>query len=390
MLNRGVCHLWTKVLIGCSIFTIDVNAASASVQSTSHEETFTSPQLPIANIVGGTTVTPTESDLYSSFAVPKFDTLFCGSILIWEDVLLTAAHCEGGYNFTAQMIMIGGTTLNGTDAMDKDVPVRKAIVHPDYLVASINNEVENDIMLVFLQRAAKPEIPLAKYNVDPTLPPDNALVTVIGHGIDNATSDTLTYQLNALNMTIVDFLQCDEVYDILNENVHLCAIGNPTAVAPCQGDSGGPLFYYDPVNKETIVVGLVSFGVCTYRRNVPSTVYTRVSTYPKWILSTICANSLYPPTVDMCNSLVPLARLPTSPTLPPTMPPLSPPTAVPIVVTDGTCPTNDNATTNECNFFIFFQNGGTYVHRSVFGICIQKCTIFLNLLLRTGWDCGRC
>jgi secreted trypsin-like serine protease len=144
---------------------------------------------------------------------------------------------------------------------------------------------------------------------------------------------------------------------------------------------------------------VVSFGFCTFRPNIPSTVFTRISTYPNWILRTICANSLHPPTTDMCNGIVPLARIPKSPSSPPmAVSPTFPftPTSAPIVTgsTDALCQRYGtmatNATTNECTYLIFFRNRGTQVHRSILGVCIQKCTIFRNLYLRTGWDCGPC
>ena len=396
-LRTKLCLLYSMILVARTVL-----AESDFVPSSRVDEgvTLQQQQRPIVNIVGGTPVAVADSGLYSSFAIPKFDTLFCGSILIWEDVLLSAAHCEGGYNFTAQRVMIGGTTLNGTDAIEANVPVRKVIIHPDYTVASIDNEVENDIMLVVLQRTTNPVVPLAKFNTNPSVPPDNAVATVIGHGIDNRTTNTLTYQLNSLNMTIVNFLSCDNAYDVLNEEVHLCATGTRTAIAPCEGDSGGPLLYYNAVQNETTVVGVVSFGVCTFRPNVPSTIFTRISSYTYWILQTICTNSLHPPTMDMCNGKVPLSRLPTSPSssLAPSISPTitRSPTAAPNVSTDRTClqsSTNSNnttATTNECNYFVVFRNRGTYVHRSFLGECLQKCTLFRNLYLRTGWECGRC
>ena len=394
-------YLWTKLFLLSIIlhswkcrfpFTANVVVAESvyfrSNRNEEDEDIVTLQKYPNANIVGGTPVTSNiDSGLYSSFAIPKFGILFCGSILIWTDVLLSAAHCEGGYNSTTQKVIIGGTTLNGTDAIETNVSVRKAIIHPDYTVASINNEVENDIMLVFLQRTTNSVIPLAKFNTDPKVPPDNAVVTVIGHGISSRTTNELTYQLNALNMTTVNFFTCDNYYDVLNENVHLCATGTATAMAPCEGDSGGPLFYHDSANNQIIVVGVVSFGFCSFRPNVPSTVYTRISTYPNWILQTICANSLYPPTSDMCSGIIPLARIPIAPSSSSSLSP----TSAPMVDIDGAaCQQNGTATTNACNYLIFFQNRGTYVHRSLLGVCIQKCTIFRNLYLRTGWDCGQC
>jgi secreted trypsin-like serine protease len=326
--------------------------------------------------VGGTPVPTNDTALYSSYAIPKNQRLFCGAILIWDDVLLSAGHCEGGFNFTSQTVLIGGTALNGTDAIERGIAIRKAIVHPDYMVPSIDNEVENDIMLVFLSRSTNPIVPIARINFEPAIPPDNAVVTVIGHGIVNRTADAdLTYNLNALNMTIVNFFTCDNSYDVLNIDVHLCATGTRTAVAPCEGDSGGPLLLYDTVTKRNVVVGIVSFGFCSFQPDRPSTVFTRVSSYQNWILSTICKNSLRKPTTDMCNGVVPLERIASnsSTTISPTLAPIVPNTPC------------SNAT---CTYLFFLR--GTVVHRSILGTCIQKCTIVRVIYTLLGWKCGSC
>jgi hypothetical protein len=74
-------------------------------------------------IVGGTAAMVGEFPFYAKTR----PNILCGATLVWEDILLTAAHCGGGFlNGTA----IGGTLLNDFDATIVDV--LSEIPHPDY------------------------------------------------------------------------------------------------------------------------------------------------------------------------------------------------------------------------------------------------------------------
>jgi Trypsin len=131
-----------------------------------------------SNIIGGQTV-PRNSTIQLSYAMPTKERIFCAAILVWDDVLLSAGHCILAFNSSNQSVAIGGTLLDGSDAIDVDVPVLKVIVHPDFREATFENRIGNDVMLVFLngQRA-----PIASFNADPSMPSDDAVTTVIGHG----------------------------------------------------------------------------------------------------------------------------------------------------------------------------------------------------------------
>ena len=82
----------------------------------------------------------------------------------------------------------------------------------------------------------------------------------------------------------------------------------------CKGDSGGPLVVYDgdgtqPPQNQFVQVGIVSWQEGCAEEGFPD-VYTRVSSYAKWIKKTACEN-----TGEMC----PLTGPPPPPTK--TMPP---------------------------------------------------------------------
>jgi trypsin len=324
----------------------------------------------VANIIGGQNVS-INSTLYLSYAIPTQQRSFCGATLIWDDVLLSAAHCKTVFNVSNQSVMIGGTFIDGSNAIDKNIPILDVVAHPNFKDATVENVFENDIMLIFLNETGQ-RAPISQFNANPTVPADNSIVTVIGHGKADPNVDETTFSLKQLNLTVTNFFACDALYDILDIEVHLCATDVTELGAPCNGDSGGPLFYNDTI------VGLVSFGFCTDQPYFP-TVFTRVSMYNDWILTTICQNSIRPPTKDMCDGIVPLRKLP---------PPTSPPSTLP-PIDDTSCKSRFPTTEyNLCKSFIFFS--GVYVHKSIFGLCIKRCSIFPRILLILGWRCGEC
>ena len=70
---------------------------------------------------------------------------------------------------------------------------------------------------------------------------------------------------------------------------HLCA-GNKNGIDACQGDSGGPLVCL--VNKEVLIVGIVSFGRgCADTSKIPG-VYTNVAQYLDWITNLMVRRNL--------------------------------------------------------------------------------------------------
>jgi hypothetical protein len=369
-------------LLSSSSSSIFFKKNQALQQQPNHQE-----RRSVANIIGGKPISILNKTLYEPYAIPTDQRMFCGAVLIWDDVLLSAGHCEGGFNFSKQSIMIGSTVLDGSDAIEKNISIRTTMVHPNYKIASDENAVENDIMLIFLNRTTNSNIPLAKINFDPLLPRDYAPVSVIGYGINNQTIDELSNHLNILNMNIIDFYTCNDAYDVLNEEEHLCATGTKTAIAPCSGDSGGPLYYMNGTTNSPTVVGIVSFGYCYYQRFTPSTVFTRISSYNDWILSTICEHSIHPPTLDMCNGIVPLERIPQ----PPSMVPISSPTASPSILPNPLIKNEENcsiSSNNQCKYLIFFT--GVYVHQSFLGICRSRCVIFPTFATWMGGKCGTC
>jgi hypothetical protein len=88
-------------------------------------------------IVGGTLVVEGE---YPFYAFPA-GFLLCGSTLIHEDILLTAAHCEGAF---LDGIIIGGVTIDGSGSTFIGVDLE--FQHPDYTPGAIILELRAIIL----------------------------------------------------------------------------------------------------------------------------------------------------------------------------------------------------------------------------------------------------
>jgi len=182
-------------------------------------------------IIGGEIALP---GAYPAYGIPEgfLDGTngLCGATLIWEDIMLTAAHCFGV--FTGFNIYLGANTLDGSDALETKVGVRE-YYHPDYNIATSN---ENDIMLVKLDSAST-ATPRA-WNTNPTVPADGDPVTVIGFGVTE--SGFVSEVLLEVEVSIVNSDTCVANYEIepllpVFPETMVCAAD--TDKDSCQGDS---------------------------------------------------------------------------------------------------------------------------------------------------------
>jgi Trypsin len=62
-----------------------------------------------------------------SFAVVN-GTIVCGATLIYADVLVSAAHCHVAFAQENAVMYIGGTRLDGSDAIER-IPIDGVLIH---------------------------------------------------------------------------------------------------------------------------------------------------------------------------------------------------------------------------------------------------------------------
>lgn len=242
-------------------------------------------------IINGSEAT---EDRYS-YAVSLQDDIghFCGGSLIAKDVVLTAAHCQGG-NYNA---VLGRHDWNDNDGQ---VIARKMeLPHPNYSAKS----TDNDFMLVFLNSATTASnVDLVSLNTASSVPSVGQSVTVMGWGDTDIRDDVseLSDALMNVNVKVISNQECDDsegtvngfsdnYNDQITQNM-LCARANQQD--SCQGDSGGPLVIKGGSAGTDVQVGVVSWGVGCASEHFPG-VYARVSQAYSWIESEVCKESRY-------------------------------------------------------------------------------------------------
>lgn len=264
------------------------------------EEGLRSPGLMQTRIIGGGV---TNSARFP-YAVSIQDPIghFCGGSLIAADMVLTAAHCQGG----SYDVVIGRHNLNSNSG--ESIPMEKEFPHPDY-----NDKITDaDWMLVKLKSPiTQSNIPFIKLNFDSNTPSPGQEVTVMGWGDTTADDQTqeLAEQLLSVTVNALSNQECDasegsiggwseDYHGQITDNM-LCAKDN--GEDSCQGDSGGPLVILgsDPKGADDIQVGVVSWGIGCASADFPG-VYARVSRATEWIKDVVCNQSTQPPS-ELCG-----------------------------------------------------------------------------------------
>jgi secreted trypsin-like serine protease len=181
-------------------------------------------------IIGGE---PVESGAFDFFA----DWHGCGGALIYEDIVVTAAHCG---SFNDNQVYLNAIESPNEGRGLQEGPEQRTITarrtHPFYDPMSISN----DIMLIKLD--APSTIQPLRINDDPTLPVDGEPLTVIGHGVTDPDNFFGSETLRQVTIPATSISQCANEYQdfffSIDPDVHLCSGGEGDKGA-CFGDSGG-------------------------------------------------------------------------------------------------------------------------------------------------------
>jgi trypsin len=212
----------------------------------------------------------------------------CGATLIHDDVVLSAAHCDGAF---WQEVLVGPGKPKGGWAQWRKI-TSPMIVHPEFSWETM----ENDLMVFKVEPVTSRRLRRAlarnsiQLNLDPQFPRiAGDELTVIGFGAQQELGDQ-SLQLREAQVPYVPPAWCEGAYpDSLVHAKQLCAGGGPTGTDSCQGDSGGPL-----LADGNVLVGVVSWGHGCGRPDYPG-VYTRISGLQDWIQQEVCELSDHPP-----------------------------------------------------------------------------------------------
>jgi len=284
-------------------------------------------------IIGGTEAV--EDRFSYALSLQAYGTThYCGGSLIAKDVVLTAAHCEGGGSWVYHK----KHDLDETDADAITLRVKSAVPHPYYSSYS----TDNDFMLYFLEphegNLFDEDPVIVKLNSNPSVPSDDQMVTVMGWGDTTASAYTSTTSdvLMNVELKVVPNDICEQstgyadgqymsYYGKISDNM-LCAKG--TNQDSCQGDSGGPLIVKTGVSDgQDVQIGVVSWGAGCGSDDFPG-VYARVSQAYNWIQEEVCKGSGYASEAGFdCDGISPTNDdQPNTPVTPMTNPPISAPT----------------------------------------------------------------
>lgn len=229
----------------------------------------------------------------------KIDYL-CGSTLITEKHVITAAHCVTGGHIPVTVLLGEHILHNDTDGADpEEFKVVNIITHEDYSTRTF----ANDIAIVEFEKGAdykKGIQPACLPFISPSslLPPNSAEklvnegVYIAGWGATGFRKGTSDLLLQGI-ISVVSEEECKEKFSAFKnvdiDRTKICARDKNDKIDACQGDSGGPLVTLkraEDLKYRYFLVGVVSFGYRCAVKGFPG-VYTRVSEYEDWIKSTV-------------------------------------------------------------------------------------------------------
>jgi trypsin len=238
---------------------------------------------PSSAVVGGRDAAP---GAYPAVAEITFGSSFlCTGTLIAPKWVLTAGHC-GSVTGAAvaspaawppQLIdvRIGSVTPGAGER----VPVRRAIVQPNYLL-----NAGYDITLLELSTASTKAPAKVVGAAGASLWSPGTMETIVGFGTTEEGGDVAD-TLQEAQVPITTDAYCAGAYSDFDATSMVCAGFPEGGVDTCQGDSGGPMFGRDAAGALK-VVGATSFGEGCARPGKPG-VYARVgdTVLREWIRS---------------------------------------------------------------------------------------------------------
>jgi trypsin len=238
---------------------------------------------PSMAVVGGKDAAP---GAYPAVAEITFGASFlCTGTLIAPTWVLTAGHC-GSITGAAvatpaawppQLIDVRIGSV--TPGAGEKVPVRRAIVQPNYLA-----NAGYDITLLELATPSTKTSAKVVGAAGASLWSPGTLETIVGFGTTSEGGDAAD-TLQEAQVPVTTDATYAGAYDDFDPLTMLCAGFPQGGVDTCQGDSGGPLFGRDAAGSLK-VVGATSFGEGCARAGKPG-VYARVgdATLREWVRS---------------------------------------------------------------------------------------------------------
>ncbi|KAM9386072.1 mast cell protease 1A-like [Pholidichthys leucotaenia] len=227
-----------------------------------------------SHIVGGRDAAPHSRPYMVSLQIQGVH--FCGGALLREDFVVTAAHCEEPIPYT---VVLGADTLKGNETTKQVLSVVKSFPHPNY-----GQGLKNDIMLLKLNTSAQLTEAVQEIQLKTGRLRAGSRCIIAGWG-DIGDNNTLANRLQEVNATILARQECQKRWGkVPITRAMVCAVGAHDLQGFCSGDSGGPLVC------DGAAAGVVSFSGRRCGDLKRPDVYTRMSSYRKWIKNVLKNN----------------------------------------------------------------------------------------------------
>jgi len=231
---------------------------------------------PLAKVVGGNATVA--GDMPWQIALLRNGNFICGGSLINERTVLCAAHCTTLSN-PGLYTIVRTHQRNPTNSWAQTRSVAKVVSHPSYSSSTFNN----DISLLFVTQDfnfAPDEVSSVCLADDD--PEERSQAVASGWG-STQSGGAVVNVLREAYMPITEHAAVIAQYGSSYNRVTMIGAANQgDGLDTCQGDSGGPhsVCYYKENKLDRVEqVGIVSWGYGCGGVGI----YTRVTTYRKWI-----------------------------------------------------------------------------------------------------------
>ncbi|CAH0551938.1 unnamed protein product [Brassicogethes aeneus] len=236
----------------------------------------------VLRIVGGRETGVHEFPSMAGLIDLSQNSLYCGSSIISDRYVLTAAHCAYGRVAGNIGILVGDHNISSGSDTDKAAlySTQSFVIHERYEPQSQINDIailKTTKTITFNLEIGPACLPF-RYTGTTF---EGATVMALGWGaleFSGPKSDTL----QEVDLRVVGNAQCQsELPDNIITANQMCTFASGKDA--CQSDSGGPLLWMDSGIRRLQLLGVISYGLgCA--TNKPG-LNTRVSSYLAWIIT---------------------------------------------------------------------------------------------------------